>query len=232
MDVVTAPGDRTDRVRLAPLTVVEAMAAGRPIVAAAGGRIGDNLRHGKTGLLYPPGDARALAWTGGGALAPGSGFAIVTGGTDVRAGANPDAKAVGRLLPGAAVRLTGIGASGSYYVSYGGGSGWVAASALALPVLPAGSSTPPTTDDIVQIITEAADRFDHPVADMLRVASCESRLEPNAVNPTGSYGLFQFVPTTWISTPYAAYSIFDPWASANAAAWMWQNGRRAEWVCQ
>ncbi len=34
------------------------------------------------------------------------------------------------------------------------------------------------------------------------------------------------------TTPYAAYSIFDPWASANAAAWMWSVGRRGEWVCQ
>ena len=54
----------------------------------------------------------------------------------------------------------------------------------------------------------------------------------NAVNPAGSYGLFQFVPSTWASTPYANEDIFDAYASANAAGWMWSVGRRNEWVCQ
>jgi hypothetical protein len=68
---------------------------------------------------------------------------------------------------------------------------------------------------------------------MLRVARCESNLVPSAVNQHGgSYGLFQFKPGTWLSTPYADYDIFDPRASANAAAWMWSVGRRREWVCQ
>lgn len=87
--------------------------------------------------------------------------------------------------------------------------------------------------ELKEIIFAAADRYGQPREDMLRVARCESDLIPSAVNRHGgSYGLFQFKPGTWLSTPYAEFDIFDPRASANAAAWMWSVGRRREWVCQ
>lgn len=44
-----------------PTVVLEAMAAGRPVVAAASGGIVDMVVDGQTGLLAPPGDAVALA---------------------------------------------------------------------------------------------------------------------------------------------------------------------------
>lgn len=44
-----------------PTVVLEAMAAGRPVVAAASGGILDMVVDGQTGLLTPPGDAPALA---------------------------------------------------------------------------------------------------------------------------------------------------------------------------
>jgi len=149
---------------------------------------------------------------------------------------------------GAQVELTGIAQSGFYQVVYNGTTGWASAQYLTL-----GGSPNPTnpgngnsgglrgdTDgngslsqqEIIQIIYTAADRYGQPREDMLRVARCESVLDPNAVNPAGSYGLFQFVPSTWASTPFANEDIFDAYASANAAGWMWSVGRRNEWVCQ
>ena len=61
MDVATAPYDRTEDFYFSPLKLFEYMAAGRPVVAAATGQIRDCVRHGETGLLYPPGDIEALA---------------------------------------------------------------------------------------------------------------------------------------------------------------------------
>ena len=90
-----------------------------------------------------------------------------------------------------------------------------------------------TEAEIVQIIRDAARAFGQPEEDLLRVGRCESNLDPRAVNPQGPWlGLFQFHRTTWASTPFAERDIFDPVANANAAAWMWQQGRRNEWTCQ
>jgi uncharacterized protein YraI len=88
-------------------------------------------------------------------------------------------------------------------------------------------------DELVAIINDAAAEYGQPAEDMIRVAACESVWDPNAVNSSsGASGLFQFMPGTWLSTPYADQSIFDPVANARAAAWMWSVGRRNEWTCQ
>jgi hypothetical protein len=88
-------------------------------------------------------------------------------------------------------------------------------------------------DQIVDIIYEAADNYGQSRQDMLRVARCESGLNPNAVGGGGAYhGLFQFVPSTFAGTPYGEYDIYDPWANANAAGWMWSEGKKSSWVCQ
>jgi hypothetical protein len=87
--------------------------------------------------------------------------------------------------------------------------------------------------EIINLIYEAAAYYGQPGDDMLRVARCESLLNPSLIHPAyQASGLFQFLPSTWASTPYASFNILDPVASAYAAAWMWSVGRRPEWVCQ
>ncbi|MBL8953697.1 MAG: glycosyltransferase family 4 protein [Myxococcaceae bacterium] len=53
--VHTADGESFGR------TVVEAMAAGLPVVGVAGGGVGETVVHGETGLLAPPDSSEALA---------------------------------------------------------------------------------------------------------------------------------------------------------------------------
>lgn len=63
-DVVVVPSvvDRDgDRDGL-PNVVLEAMAAGRPVVASDVAAISSAVAHGATGVLVPPGDAAAIAW--------------------------------------------------------------------------------------------------------------------------------------------------------------------------
>ena len=67
----------------------------------------------------------------------------------------------------------------------------------------------------------------------VNVAYCESRYHPNSVNSSsGASGLFQFLPSTWAFTPYAAYSPFDPKYNSLAAAWLYQRDGPSQWVCQ
>ncbi len=63
------------------------------------------------------------------------------------------------------------------------------------------------------------------------LARCESGLSPTARNASGSSGLMQFMPSTFARTPFGRFSIWSPYASALAAGWMLQQGRRSEWVC-
>jgi len=70
---------------------------------------------------------------------------------------------------------------------------------------------------------------------LVRRADCEtggsySRYAQNRTS--GASGLFQFLPSTWQTTPYARESIWSPYANALAAAWMERSGRGGEWVCR
>lgn len=66
-----------------------------------------------------------------------------------------------------------------------------------------------------------------------RVSACESSGNAGARSPSGAVGLFQFMPSTWASTPQgqAGASMNDPNASAQAAAWMYSQGRQSAWNC-
>jgi glycosyltransferase involved in cell wall biosynthesis len=60
-DVAVVPYRRMRGFYFSPLKLFECLAAGRPVVAADVGDMGHCIRHGETGLLYPPGDTEALA---------------------------------------------------------------------------------------------------------------------------------------------------------------------------
>ena len=65
------------------------------------------------------------------------------------------------------------------------------------------------------------------------IAYYESKGYAGAVNrSSGASGLFQFLPSTWRTTPQgrAGLSVFDPVAARNAARWMLEQGRAREWV--
>ena len=176
---------------------------------------------------------------------------VATNALNLRAGPSTDNAVLAVMPHGAGVTLNGERSNGFVSATYQGTAGWAYEAYLTIGGVPDPDPDPDPTpapgsglrgdangdgwlseNEIIQIIYTAADRYGQPREDMLRVARCESNLIPTAVNPAGSYGLFQFVPSTWASTPYANEDILDTYANANAAGWMWSVGRRSHWVCQ
>jgi len=173
---------------------------------------------------------------------------VIDGALNLRSGPGTGYAVITVMPDGAAVELRGEVQGNFLPLSYAGTPGWASADFLvvvgdapdepAAPEAPAPPAdvpvAPPSSEsDIVSIIYAAADAYGQPREDMLRVATCESNLVPTAVNQSSqASGLFQFLPSTWATTPFADQDIFDPVANANAAGWMWENGRRNEWVCQ
>jgi uncharacterized protein YraI len=172
---------------------------------------------------------------------PGLGYAIVAGlpyGTVVEILGGPQAADGYRWYRVGAGRFGSGFAVGDYLDPGEGGGGSLGGDLT--PATPPPPPPPPPApaprassgNAIVDLITEAAIAYGQSPAELLRVARCESNLDPSAYNPySGASGLFQFLPGTWRTTPFAGHSIFDPWANANAAAWMWSVGRRGEWNC-
>ena len=93
---------------------------------------------------------------------------------------------------------------------------------------------PPPPPAIAKIITDAFSPLGQPaVVWAMRIAYCESRYHPNSVNSTShASGLFQFLPSTWSGTPWAAQSPFDPVANAQAAAWLYNRYGPGRWACK
>lgn len=67
---------------------------------------------------------------------------------------------------------------------------------------------------------------------LIRKGRCESVNWTKFHNKSGAAGPWQFLGSTWASTPFAGFSVYDPVAAALAAAWMHAHGRGGEWVCQ
>ena len=160
----------------------------------------------------------------------------VTVGLNLRSGPGTNHGVLVVMPGGAGVSVMGDPVNGFYPLTFHGTKGWASGDYLRSGA-PAPQPNPGngnyTQDEIIQIIYAAADKWGQPRADMLRVAQCESNLNPSVVNPSsGASGLFQFMPGTWAWTPRANENIFDPVMSADAAGWMWANGYRNHWVCQ
>lgn len=180
---------------------------------------------------------------------PGSGnagSAKTTSSLNLRSGPNTSSRVLLVMPSGASVTLTGESSGGFLGVTYKGTSGWASSTYLSTGGTSGGGSSSGgngnydsngdgawSRDEIVAIIYAAAAYYGLSGDDMLRVAICESGLDPyNVTPPYSASGLFQFLPGTWATTPYASADIFDPVSSAFATGWMWANGRRGEWVCQ
>lgn len=86
---------------------------------------------------------------------------------------------------------------------------------------------------VVEAINLACATYGH-CPELWRKARCETggTFSPRAYNPSGATGLFQFLPSTFRSTPYAVLSIWSPYANAMAAGWMHARGRGGEWTCR
>lgn len=80
----------------------------------------------------------------------------------------------------------------------------------------------------------AAVAYDVDADTLIRKGRCESVNWTKFHNQSGASGPWQFMPSTWASTPYAAFSPYDPMAAALAAAWMHSAAvnRGGEWVCR
>jgi len=94
----------------------------------------------------------------------------------------------------------------------------------------AAAAQPPSVQDL---ISNAFQPLGGDAVDWaLKIAWCESKYDPNAVNgASDAQRLFQFLPSTWRGTPFAAGSPFDPATNARAAAWLYQTYGPTQWEC-
>ena len=90
-----------------------------------------------------------------------------------------------------------------------------------------GAPAVPATGSVTDIIYAAAAEFGLDAGYLVSVASCESGLDPDAVNPAGYHGLFQFDDQTWAAYGYG--SIYDPAAQARTAARLLADGHSSRW---
>ena len=192
-----------------------------------------------TGGAAAPSPSPALPPASGAPVPVGStvtGYKVTTAAINVRSGPDVTYGLVTTLPPNTRVDIMGA-ARGAYLpVRWAGFTGWALTNYLVeVDAAPAPAPMTSQQTEMVNIIYAAADKWGQPRADMLRVARCESLLDPRAVNSSsGASGLFQFMPSTFAFTPNgkAGQNIFDPVANADAAGWMWKNGMRNHWACQ
>jgi soluble lytic murein transglycosylase-like protein len=91
-------------------------------------------------------------------------------------------------------------------------------------------SVPASKAQIAAIIRAAAARYGVDGDRLLRVAMCESGLNPNARNASGAEGLFQFKPATFYG--HGGHNIWDPADQSDVAARMFAQGLSGQWTCK
>ena len=92
------------------------------------------------------------------------------------------------------------------------------------------SAPPPAAGTIQAIIQQAAAANGVSYPWMLKIAQCESGLNPHAYNPAGPYyGLFQFLMSTFRAN--GGTDIWDPVQQANITAKMLAHGQAHQWGC-
>ena len=70
---------------------------------------------------------------------------------------------------------------------------------------------------------------------MLRIAQCESKLNPSAQSRGGHYGVYQFLPTTYAANYKAAGAgpdYVDAGSNIRTAAYMFSIGQAWQWECK
>jgi soluble lytic murein transglycosylase-like protein len=92
------------------------------------------------------------------------------------------------------------------------------------------TAPPPAPGTIQAIIQQAAAANGVSYPWMLKIAQCESGLNPHAYNPAGPYyGLFQFLMSTFRAN--GGTDIWDPVQQANITARMLAHGQAHQWGC-
>ncbi len=92
-------------------------------------------------------------------------------------------------------------------------------------------SAPPAAPGTIEaIIQQAANTYGVSYPWMLKIARCESGLNPHAYNPAGPYyGLYQFLMSTFRAN--GGTDIWDPVQQANITAKMLAHGQAHQWGC-
>jgi soluble lytic murein transglycosylase-like protein len=89
---------------------------------------------------------------------------------------------------------------------------------------------PSSRAQIADVIRAAAARYGVNPDTLLRVAMCESGLNPYAANASGAQGLFQFKSATFYG--HGGHNIWDPADQADVAARMFSQGQARQWTCK
>jgi soluble lytic murein transglycosylase-like protein len=92
---------------------------------------------------------------------------------------------------------------------------------------PQTAPAPAEPQSLEQILYAAAAEFGVDGGYLVALATCESGLDPGAVNPVGYHGLFQFDTGTWATYGYG--SIYDAEAQARTAARLLAAGHDERW---